>query len=119
MFRIGIDSYQFIAGKGRHLNLLPSAHVRWQFRRSIAAAPGFLHSDSVPHAVDARDDRPVLYTFKKPGVIRADKSGMPCNIKHGLRHIDSPDLPVCTVPRTVIRNPVRVQSDCHSRISEQ
>ena len=86
---MGVDTDQFVAGEGGHLDLLTVQGVGRQLAGGVVVAPNFISVVCTPGAVDASNQSAVLQLTGELLVLQGDEAGVLADINDSLGNIST------------------------------
>ena len=89
---MGIDTDQFVAGEGGHLDLLTVQRVGRQLAGGVVVAPNFISVVCTPGAVDASNQSAVLQLTGELLVLQGDEAGVLTDINDSLGNVSARGL---------------------------
>ena len=88
---MGVDTDQFVAGEGGHLDLLTVQGVGRQLAGGVVVAPNFISVVCTPGAVDASNQSAVLQLTGELLVLQGDEAGVLTDINDSLGNVSARD----------------------------
>ena len=119
MLGISIYTHHLISRERCHLNLLTVYRVGRKLARAIVLSPRVLYRNGIPHTADARNHLTGCHTIHKSTVGLRNKCRTLCYIQQRLRHINTFNRPLRTVPTAMVCDTVIIDAKIKSRISKE